>query len=81
MQLHIVTLGGGGGLTAYQIVTMTYVFLVPPRLVAEPHAAYLRLYEGFEEIKMNVTVKGGIPKAQVSLLSVYCFAVRSALNH
>ena len=32
-----------------------------------PHAVYKRVNEGDSEVKMNVTVKGGQPKPQVSL--------------
>lgn len=39
---------------------------VSPRLVVEPHAVYMRAYEGFDEININVTVKGGTPKPEVS---------------
>ena len=43
--------------------------LVNPRLVVNPHSVYMRVYEGFAEIKIDVTVKGGIPKPEVSLIS------------
>ena len=33
-----------------------------------PHAVYMRVYEGFDEIKMDVTVKGGVPKPEVSIV-------------
>ena len=32
----------------------------------------MRVYEGFPEININVTVAGGVPKAEVSL-AVYCY--------
>lgn len=35
-------------------------------MIAEPHAVYKRVDEGEYEVKMNVTVKGGEPKPQVS---------------
>ena len=34
-----------------------------------PHAVYMRVYEGFAEIKMDVTVKGGVPKPEVGIVS------------
>ena len=39
-----------------------------PRLIVEPHAVYKRVNEGENEIKMNVTVKGGHPQPQVSVM-------------
>lgn len=39
-------------------------------MIAEPHAVYKRVNEGDYEVKMNVTVKGGEPKPQVSFTAI-----------
>ena len=42
-----------------------------------PHAVYMRVYEGFDEVKIDVTVKGGVPKPEVSIVnfSLNCVSV------
>ncbi|XP_074628208.1 uncharacterized protein LOC141886099 [Acropora palmata] len=44
--------------------TIQVQVVINPRLVVNPHAVYMRVYEGFAEIKMDVTVKGGVPKPE-----------------
>ncbi|KAK2551733.1 Coagulation factor V, partial [Acropora cervicornis] len=48
--------------------TIQVQVVINPRLVVNPHAVYMRVYEGFAEIKMDVTVKGGVPKPEVSIV-------------
>ncbi|XP_044183909.1 uncharacterized protein LOC114977157 [Acropora millepora] len=44
--------------------TIQVQVVVNPRLVVNPHAVYMRVYEGFDKIKIDVTVKGGVPKPE-----------------
>ena len=37
-------------------------------MIVEPHAVYMRVSEGVNEVNINVTVKGGVPKPKVSVL-------------
>lgn len=47
-------------------IALLFTIPVKPRLIAQPHAVYQRFHEGEPEVNINVTVKGGEPKAQVS---------------
>ncbi|XP_068751045.1 uncharacterized protein [Montipora capricornis] len=46
--------------------TIEVHIVINPRLVVKPHAVYMRVYEGFPEININVTVAGGVPKAELN---------------